>query len=92
MRKEPKSWDYAKNLTKDELIQYLKDELWNEAPTKRDIITVKYEIHSKRAQKLLDIMISWKRSYYSEEYKRIQKEYRKEEALENKFLKQLMKE
>ena len=48
---DKKNWDYAKILTKDELLNYLKKECWFQAPTEQNIKFWKWD---KETAKLLE--------------------------------------
>ena len=51
---DKKNWDYAKILTKDELISYLGEECWLQAPTERNIKSWKWDKETTKLTKAID--------------------------------------
>lgn len=52
--KKNKSWDYLNILTKNEIIQFLKEEQWFNAPNEDTVKFFKWNISSKKLLKELD--------------------------------------
>lgn len=52
--KEKKDWDYCKRLTKDQLIDFLKEICWLFAPTEKEVKYFKWKIESDAIQKKID--------------------------------------
>ena len=53
MENKEKSWDHLKKLTKDQIIQFLKEKFFLTAPDKNDILFFMWDAESEKLNKLM---------------------------------------
>jgi len=58
MKKENASWDYLKVLKKDEIIEFLKREIFFRAPEKDRVDFFKWDITARKLQKEMDELLA----------------------------------